>query len=76
VHRIAAHFAAAGIASIVVDCEAGPIRLGLAADLAVALDGQHVPMTDLAATVRETLDPARQAGHPRSSSHNFLRKAA
>lgn len=68
VHRIAAHFAASGVASIVVDCEAGPVRLGLAAELAVALGGQHVPMTDLAASVRATLEPLH--------GHSSLRKAA
>lgn len=67
VRRVAGYLAASGVASIVVDCEDGPIRLGLAADLAAALDGQHVPMTDLAATVRATLDPLR---------HDSTRKAA
>jgi magnesium chelatase subunit D len=57
VRRIAAHLAGSGIASIVVDCEAGPVRLGLAAELAVALGGEHVPMSELAASA-----------HPRSSS--------
>jgi len=32
-----------------VDCESGPIRLGLAAGLAAALGGNHVPMGQLAA---------------------------
>ncbi len=72
VHRIAGHFALAGVASIVVDCEAGPIRLGLAAELAVALDGQYVPMTELAATVRSTLGPVWQP----HDAHNSLRRAA
>ncbi|WP_326851939.1 VWA domain-containing protein [Actinocrinis sp.] len=77
VRRIAAHFAASGVASIVVDCEAGPIRLGLAAELAVALDGLHVPMTDLAATVRANLDPVRQThGAFGASRETVLRKAA
>ncbi len=67
VHRIARHFAASGVASIVVDCEAGPVRLGLAAELAAVLDGQHVPMTDLAAAVRATLEPLR---------NDSMRKAA
>ncbi len=63
VRRIASHFAASGITSIVVDCEAGPVRLGLARELAVALGGEHVPMTDLAATVRNAIGasvPAQQ----------------
>jgi magnesium chelatase subunit D len=70
VHRIAGHFAASRVASVVVDCEAGPIRLGLAGELAAVLEGQHVPMTDLAATVRATLDPLRNdpARHERKAA--------
>lgn len=74
IRRIASHIAATGIASIVVDCEAGPIRLGLAAQLAAQLGGEHVLMADLAATgepetlaatVRATLDPLSRASlHP------------
>ena len=47
--RAAGLLAAAGVASLVVDCESGPIRLGLAAGLAEALGGDHVPMAQLAA---------------------------
>ncbi|MGH3889893.1 MAG: magnesium chelatase subunit D family protein [Pseudonocardiaceae bacterium] len=36
-----------GVASIVVDCESGPIRLGLAARLAVAMDGGCVRLAEL-----------------------------
>ncbi|MBS2966062.1 VWA domain-containing protein [Actinocrinis puniceicyclus] len=66
VRRVASHLYTSRIASIVVDCEAGPVRLGLAARLAVELGGRHVPMADLAAgghpdalaaTVRASLDP-------------------
>ncbi len=38
-----------GVASIVVDCESGPVRLGLADRLAVALDGGCVRLAELSA---------------------------
>jgi magnesium chelatase subunit D len=38
-----------GVASIVVDCESGPVRLGLAGQLAVALDGGCVRLAELSA---------------------------
>jgi magnesium chelatase subunit D len=47
-----AHAAAellAGTTAVVMDCETGPMRLGLAADLAVHLDGEHVPLGEIAA---------------------------
>jgi magnesium chelatase subunit D len=37
----------AGTASVVVDCEAGPVRLGLARRLATALDASCVPLAAL-----------------------------
>ncbi|MFG2601321.1 putative cobaltochelatase [Streptomyces sp. NPDC048462] len=40
---------AEGIASVVVDCEAGPVRLGLAADLAAELGGTAVTLDELRA---------------------------
>jgi magnesium chelatase subunit D len=39
----------AGVASVVVDCESGPVRLGLAARLAEALGGPAMGMEDLGA---------------------------
>ncbi len=36
-----------GVATVVVDCESGPIRLGLARRLATALDGDCVPLDAL-----------------------------
>ncbi|BCB88940.1 VWA domain-containing protein [Phytohabitans suffuscus] len=39
--------ALAGTASVVVDCEAGPVRLGLARRLAAALDAACVPLSQL-----------------------------
>jgi magnesium chelatase subunit D len=85
VRRIASHLAASGIASIVVDCESGPIRLGLAAQLAALLGGEHVPMADLAATgrpdalaatVRSTLDPLKQPPASPGTPPHVERKAA
>ncbi|HEV2634918.1 MAG TPA: putative cobaltochelatase [Actinocrinis sp.] len=46
--RAAGLLAATGVTSLVVDCESGPVRLGLAARLAEALGGEHVPITRLA----------------------------
>jgi magnesium chelatase subunit D len=39
-----------GIAAVVVDCESGPVRLGLAGRLARALDADHIPLDALDAT--------------------------
>ncbi|BFU44143.1 VWA domain-containing protein [Krasilnikovia sp. MM14-A1004] len=39
--------ALAGVASVVVDCESGPVRLGLARRLAAALDADLVPLEHL-----------------------------
>ncbi|HET9171798.1 MAG TPA: putative cobaltochelatase [Actinospica sp.] len=47
--RAAGFLASAGVTSIVVDCESGPVRLGLAAELADCLGGEHVPMGSLSA---------------------------
>ena len=85
VRRVASHLAASGVASIVVDCEAGPIRLGLAAQLAALLGGEHVPMADLAAagqpdalaaTVRSSLDPLKQQTASLGTAPHVERKAA
>ncbi|WP_105975968.1 putative cobaltochelatase [Streptomyces geranii] len=47
--RAARLFAAEGIASVVVDCEAGMVRLGLAAQLAGELGGSVVTLDELRA---------------------------
>jgi magnesium chelatase subunit D len=39
----------AGVTTVVMDCESGMMRLGLAADLAAHLGGEHVPLSDVAA---------------------------
>ncbi|WP_019358290.1 putative cobaltochelatase [Streptomyces sp. AA1529] len=61
--------AADGTASVVVDCEAGHVRLGLARELAAELGGEAVTLEELRADavtdlVRHTTDArgARQAG--------------
>lgn len=43
-HRAADRLAATGVDCVVVDCEAGPIRLGLARTLARRLGAEHVPV--------------------------------
>ena len=47
--RAAALLAADGVATVVVDCEAGPVRLGLAARVAAAAGGPLVTLADLSA---------------------------
>jgi magnesium chelatase subunit D len=47
--RAAAMIAAEGAASIVVDCESGPVRLGLAMRLAAALGGTGLRLDELSA---------------------------
>ncbi len=48
-----------GVESVVVDCEQGMIRLGLASELAVALGARCLPMDDL--TARALTGPGRAA---------------
>ena len=47
--RAAQLLAAQGTAAVVVDCESGPVRLGLAAELAGHLGGEAVRLDELAA---------------------------
>ncbi|MEU1182785.1 putative cobaltochelatase [Streptomyces sp. NPDC005820] len=47
--RAARLFAADGVASVVVDCESGPVRLGLAGELAGELGGTAVTLDELRA---------------------------
>ncbi|MFC1435069.1 putative cobaltochelatase [Streptacidiphilus sp. N1-3] len=47
--RAAQLLAAQGTAAVVVDCESGPVRLGLAAELALHLGGEAVRLDELAA---------------------------
>jgi len=48
---IAAHLAGAGVAAVVVDCESGPMRMGLARTLAEHLAAEHVPVGEVSAEV-------------------------
>jgi magnesium chelatase subunit D len=48
-HRAAGLLAASGVHSVVVDCESGPVRLGLAAGLARQLGGMVLRLDHLAA---------------------------
>jgi len=64
--RAAALLAAAGVASVVVDCESGAVRLGLAVTLAITLGGEllrldEVGADSLASSVRaRTATPSRK----------------
>lgn len=47
--QVAAHLAADGVQALVVDCESGAMRLGLAGVLAEHLRAEHVPVADVSA---------------------------
>ncbi|WP_439942773.1 putative cobaltochelatase [Streptomyces sp. BBFR115] len=64
--RAARLFAAEGVASVVVDCESGPVRLGLAGQLAGELAGTAVTLDELradsiAGLVRDVQGTSRRA---------------
>ncbi|MFG2636029.1 putative cobaltochelatase [Streptomyces sp. NPDC048362] len=64
--RAARLFAAAQVASVVVDCETGPVRLGLAGRLAGELGGTAVTLDELradsiAGLVRDVRETSRRA---------------
>lgn len=46
----AAHLAGMRVPSVIVDCEEGPLRLGLALTLSAHLRAEHVPMARVSAT--------------------------
>jgi magnesium chelatase subunit D len=59
--RAAGLLARTGVAAVVIDCEDGPVRLGMAADLARRLDADCLRLDDLAelpAVVRERKEAA------------------
>jgi magnesium chelatase subunit D len=65
--------ALAGVAAIVVDCESGPVRLGLAVRLAAQLGGRAVRLEELAAdsltgVVRAHAPAGLSAGHRRGAA--------
>ena len=57
----AADLARAGVASVVVDCESGPMRIGLARVLAEHLGAEHVPVGDVSADALVTAARGRAA---------------
>jgi magnesium chelatase subunit D len=60
--RAAGLLAATGTASVVVDCESGPVRLGLAGALGAVLGGQTLRLEELAAeSLAGTVRDARKA---------------
>jgi magnesium chelatase subunit D len=75
-HRAAALLAADGVASVVIDCETGLVRLGLAATLAAALRGAVLEPAELAAG--PLADSVRMIGglHEGASSGRYRGKAA
>ena len=72
-YRVASYIASTGVAALVVDCEAGPVRLGLAASLAAALNAEHVPMAELAV---DALAETVRATTPVDRTRTRTRKAA
>jgi len=54
-HAVAAHLADTGVASLVVDCESGPMRFRLAHQLAGVLGAEHVPVTEVSAEALASL---------------------
>ncbi|NIJ13714.1 magnesium chelatase subunit D [Saccharomonospora amisosensis] len=63
-HAAADLLARTGVASVVMDCESGRMRLGLAAELANRLGAEHVPLGEVAADslVREVSSRAGRIG--------------
>ncbi|MFE9683865.1 putative cobaltochelatase [Streptomyces sp. NPDC006285] len=72
--RAARLFAAEGVASVVVDCESGPVRLGLAGQLAGELGGTAVTLDELRAdSIAGLVRDVRGAG--RGSSRSDIKGA-
>ncbi|MFF9042392.1 putative cobaltochelatase [Streptomyces parvulus] len=66
--RAARLFAAEGTASVVVDCESGPIRLGLAGQLAGELGGTAVTLDELRAdSIAGLVKDVRETGSRRAA---------
>ncbi|GAB7005742.1 putative cobaltochelatase [Nocardioides sp. AN3] len=59
--QAADHLAGLGVATVVVDSEIGPLRLGLAAELAGRLRAEHVPVTEVSAEALTTTVRSRGA---------------
>ncbi|MYU56848.1 MULTISPECIES: putative cobaltochelatase [Streptomyces] len=68
--RAARLLASEGVASVVVDCESGPVRLGLAAELARDLRGTAVALDELRAdSVSALVRDVRGTGAGRGAQH-------
>jgi magnesium chelatase subunit D len=75
-HRAAGLLAAARVASVVVDCEAGPVRIGLAGSIAAALGGVLLepaqlaagPLADSVAAIRELQGAVSDHSHRRRAA--------
>lgn len=67
--------ALSGVSSVVVDCESGPIRLGLARKLAAALNAEIMPLDQLQA-VTAGRRPSTSAGPREASAARAYRRAA
>ncbi|MEY9941361.1 magnesium chelatase subunit D [Streptacidiphilus sp. MAP5-52] len=78
--RAAGLLAATGTASVVVDCESGPVRLGLAAELAQHLQGPAVALDELRAdtvtSLVKTMVGTMQNSKRNSKQHSKQREAA
>jgi magnesium chelatase subunit D len=61
-HRVADHLRATGVASVVVDCETGGFRMGLAAVLADRLGAQHLPLGEVSADALTSVVRSAQVG--------------
>jgi magnesium chelatase subunit D len=60
--RAAGLLASTGVAGVVVDCESGPVRLGLAASLGTALGAETLRLDELGAdSLAGTVRAAREA---------------
>ncbi|MFJ8215029.1 putative cobaltochelatase [Streptomyces sp. NPDC096033] len=75
--RSARLLAAEGVASVVVDCESGPVRLGLAGALAADLGAPAVTLDGLRAdSLAGLVKNVRTAVTPTASANNVSRRAA
>jgi magnesium chelatase subunit D len=60
--RAAMVLAAAGIRGVVVDCETGRVRMGLAGELAATMRAEHLPLEAVAATALTAVVRQRTTG--------------
>ncbi|HEY1135546.1 MAG TPA: VWA domain-containing protein, partial [Nocardioides sp.] len=63
--QVAAWIAEQGVETVVVDCEAGPFRLGLAARIAVELRATHLPVAEVSAEALAGVARAATGGRER-----------